>query len=151
MNSGQFSTFDPSFGHNLCFKCPNGSCKPISDIYVSKYFQWCKELFNQLSFGPWNCPLKIGMSMETPSPKMGVPLGIWGFIPSHFPILPGACSVTPMLPLGPQPCKPLCLGREPKTRVATMHVYYMMHNKRMKFQQTLRNWNKNSILSIMQF
>ncbi len=25
-------TPDLSFGHNLCFKCPNGSCKPISDI-----------------------------------------------------------------------------------------------------------------------
>ncbi len=25
-------TFVLSFGHNLCFKCPNGSCKPILDI-----------------------------------------------------------------------------------------------------------------------
>jgi hypothetical protein len=25
----------PSFGHNLCFRCWNGSCKPILDIYVS--------------------------------------------------------------------------------------------------------------------
>jgi hypothetical protein len=24
----------PSFSHNLCFKCPNGSCKPILDIYI---------------------------------------------------------------------------------------------------------------------
>ncbi len=24
----------PSFGHNLCFKCPNGSCEPILDIYI---------------------------------------------------------------------------------------------------------------------
>ncbi len=23
-----------SFGHNLCFRCPNGSCKPISNIYI---------------------------------------------------------------------------------------------------------------------
>jgi len=23
---------DLSFGHNLCFRCPNGSCEPISDI-----------------------------------------------------------------------------------------------------------------------
>jgi len=27
-----------SFGDNLCFKCPNGSCKPILDIYVSIAF-----------------------------------------------------------------------------------------------------------------
>jgi hypothetical protein len=29
---------DPSFGHNLCFKCPNGSCEPILDIYVPRDF-----------------------------------------------------------------------------------------------------------------
>jgi hypothetical protein len=27
-----------SFGHNLCFGCRNGSCKPILDIYVPKAF-----------------------------------------------------------------------------------------------------------------
>jgi hypothetical protein len=31
-------TFGPSFGHNLCLKCPNGSCEPILDIYVPKDF-----------------------------------------------------------------------------------------------------------------
>jgi hypothetical protein len=25
-------TPDPSFGHNLCFECPNGSCEPILQI-----------------------------------------------------------------------------------------------------------------------
>jgi hypothetical protein len=25
-------TLDLFFGHNLCFRCPNGSCKPILDI-----------------------------------------------------------------------------------------------------------------------
>jgi len=30
------------FGHNLCFRCPNGWCKPILDIYVSISFQWYK-------------------------------------------------------------------------------------------------------------
>jgi hypothetical protein len=29
----------PSFGHNLCFRYPNGSCEPILDIYVPKAFQ----------------------------------------------------------------------------------------------------------------
>ncbi len=37
---------DPPFGHNLCFKCPNGSCKPVLDIYVLKVFQ----IFNPMSF-----------------------------------------------------------------------------------------------------
>jgi len=31
-------TFDFSFGHNLCFRCPNGSCKPTLDIYISISF-----------------------------------------------------------------------------------------------------------------
>jgi hypothetical protein len=29
----------PFFGHNLCFKCPNGRCKPILDIHASIAFQ----------------------------------------------------------------------------------------------------------------
>jgi len=28
----------PSFDHNLCFRCPNGSYEPILDIYVSIAF-----------------------------------------------------------------------------------------------------------------
>jgi C-terminal processing protease CtpA/Prc len=31
-------TFDLSFCLNLCFKCPNGSCEPILDIYTSITF-----------------------------------------------------------------------------------------------------------------
>jgi hypothetical protein len=29
----------PSFGHNLCFRCPNEQCEPISNIYVPIAFQ----------------------------------------------------------------------------------------------------------------
>jgi hypothetical protein len=32
-------TIDFSFGHNLRCRCPNGSCKPILDIYTSIDFQ----------------------------------------------------------------------------------------------------------------
>ncbi len=35
-------TLDPSFGHKLCFRCPNGSCKTILDIYVTRDFQGYK-------------------------------------------------------------------------------------------------------------
>jgi hypothetical protein len=31
-------TSGPSFDHNLCYKCPNGSCKAILDIYTSRNF-----------------------------------------------------------------------------------------------------------------
>jgi hypothetical protein len=32
-------TLELSFGHNLCFKCPNGSCESILDFYVLRAFQ----------------------------------------------------------------------------------------------------------------
>jgi hypothetical protein len=35
-------TFSLSFGHNFCFKYPNGSCETISNIQVSRYFQCYK-------------------------------------------------------------------------------------------------------------
>jgi hypothetical protein len=50
---------NPSFSHNLCFKCRNGSCKLILNIHVLKVFQWYKEFFNPMSFDPYNRPLKI--------------------------------------------------------------------------------------------
>jgi len=33
------STPGPSFGHNLCFRCPNEPSEPILDIYVPRAFQ----------------------------------------------------------------------------------------------------------------
>jgi hypothetical protein len=102
---------NPSFGHNLCLKCPNGSCKPTLDIYVPRDFQWYKELINPMGFDTCNCSLKIWKSIETPTPKMGAHLGVWVFIPSHSPALLGAWNVTPRLPLGPHLCKPLPWSR----------------------------------------
>jgi len=32
----------PSFDHNLCYRCPNGSCEAILDIYTSRPFQHYK-------------------------------------------------------------------------------------------------------------
>ncbi len=100
---------DPSFGHNLCFKCPNGSCKPILDIYIPRDFQWYKEIFNLMGFEPCNHFLKIQESIGTPTPKMGAHLGMWGFISSHFPILPRAWNVTPDLHTWPAPLQALVL------------------------------------------
>ncbi len=57
-------TLIPSFGHNLCFKYPNGSCEPILDIYVPKYFQWYKKIFNLMNFDPCDHPLKIQESIR---------------------------------------------------------------------------------------
>jgi hypothetical protein len=76
-----------SFDHNLCFKCPNGSCEPILDICVSIAFQCFKELLKAMGFDPCNRSLKIRESVGTPTPNMGVHLGVWVFIftLSHTP------------------------------------------------------------------
>jgi hypothetical protein len=52
-----------SFDHNLCFRCPNGRCEPILDIYTLIAFQWYKELFKPMGFVPYICALKIQESI----------------------------------------------------------------------------------------
>jgi hypothetical protein len=68
-------TIGLSFGHNLCFNA-NGSCKPILNIYISKYFQWYKENFNPMNFDPYNCLPKAWESIKTPTPKVKAHLGV---------------------------------------------------------------------------
>ncbi len=102
-------TFSPSFGHNLYFKYSNRSCELISNIYVSKAFQWHKNIFNPMNFDPWNTFLKIRESIETPPPKVGANLGVCEFIPSHSPTLLGVWNVTPRLPSRPTPLQALAL------------------------------------------
>jgi hypothetical protein len=107
-------TVGPSFGHNLCLKCPNGSCKPTLDIYIPRDFQWHKELLNPMGFDPYNCFLEIRESIGTPTPKMGAHLGMWVFIPSHSPTLPGAWDVILGLPSWPAPLQALTLVANPR-------------------------------------
>jgi hypothetical protein len=76
-------TLGPFFDHNLCFRCPNGWCEPILDIYVSIFFQWYEKILEPLGFGPCNHSLNIHESIRTPTPNMGIHLGVWGFFPSH--------------------------------------------------------------------
>jgi len=67
-----------------------------------------------LSFDPSNWSLKFWESTGTPSPKVGVALGVWGLTPSHSPTLSGVYDVIPGLPLGPHPCNPFALVASPK-------------------------------------
>jgi len=55
----------PSFDHNLCWRCPNGSCEAILDIYTSRPFQWYKERLNARCFDPWNRVLSFRESWRT--------------------------------------------------------------------------------------
>jgi hypothetical protein len=100
-------TSGSSFGHNLCFTYPNGPCGPNLDTYVPKAFQWYKELFNPMSVDPCNCLLNIQESIGILTPKMGIHLGVWGFIPSHSFALPRTWNVILGLSFGPHFCKPL--------------------------------------------
>jgi hypothetical protein len=95
-------TLGLSFGHNLCFKYPNGSCEPNLDIYVSIVFQWYKEFFKLMGFNPYNCLLKIWESIGTPTFKMGVHLGVWRFISPHYFAFLGVWDVTPRVPSWPK-------------------------------------------------
>jgi hypothetical protein len=77
------STPGPSFGHNLCFRCSNEPSEPILDIYAPRALQWYKKRHEPLSFDPCNRSLKFWESTGTPSPQLGVALGVWGFTPSY--------------------------------------------------------------------
>jgi hypothetical protein len=109
-----------SFGHNLCFRCPNGRCNPNLDIYTSISFQWYKELFKVRSLDPFNHALKIQESIRDYNSQYGSSLGSVRVHSFTFFTLPGACDVTPGCPSWPATLQPPpCFGREPKVKVAT--------------------------------
>jgi hypothetical protein len=60
-------TLDPSFAHNLGWKCPNDSFEAILDIYTSKPFQQYKEHFKARCFSLCCWALKLRESQRTPS------------------------------------------------------------------------------------
>jgi len=67
-----------------------------------------------MGFDPYNCSLKIWESTGIPIPKVGVPLGVWGFIPSHSPTLLGAWDVTPGLPSWPATLQAFAMFMSPR-------------------------------------
>jgi hypothetical protein len=100
-------TFGPFFGHNLCFKCPNGSCEPILNIYVLIAFQWYKELCNPLGFDPCNCSLRIWKSNGTPNSQSGSSLRNVRVHSLTFSYTPGSMRCDSWASFGPHLCKPL--------------------------------------------
>jgi hypothetical protein len=102
----QIANLTPSlfFCHNLCFRCPNGSCKPILDIYISIAFQWFKELLEPLGFGSCNRSLKIQK---------------WKFLWECEGSFPHTFLHSQASLLAHNIASP-CLGHEPKAKVMTM-------------------------------
>jgi len=60
-------TPSPFFDHNFDFRCLNGSCEAIFDIYISRTFQHYKEHLEARCFDPYNRALKFWESRRTPS------------------------------------------------------------------------------------
>jgi hypothetical protein len=60
----------PSFGYNLGYRCSNGQCEAIFDIYASRPFQWHQENLNTRCFGPCCRTLNIRESRTTSSPQL---------------------------------------------------------------------------------
>ncbi len=103
---------DLSFGHNLCLKCPNGSCKPILDIYVPRNFQWYKKFLNLLGFDPYKLLSKNLRVRRDSNSQSGNSLGsvrayslTLSYIPRNI-----RCDSWASL-FGPHPCKPLPWSR----------------------------------------
>jgi len=105
---------DPFFGHNLCCKYLNGLYELILNIYISRAFQWYKELFNTMSFDPSNHSLTIQKTLETPIPKMGSPLGnVWSHSLTFFRT-PRSVDVIPRLHSWSSPFHALALVTNPR-------------------------------------
>jgi hypothetical protein len=120
------STPGPSFGHNLCFRCPNEQCEPILDIYTSRAFHWYKERNKPWSFDPSKRSLKFQESFwdsTLTNSQRGSSLGsvrVHSLTLSRLFALLGACDVTPGSTSRPATSQPPCLGRKPNARVATI-------------------------------
>ncbi len=97
--------------------------KPILDIYVSRAFQWYKELFNPLSFDPCNCLTKMWESIETQIPKVKAPFGSVKVHSFTLSYTPGSmwCDSRTFL-LAHNLANP-CFGLEPNAKVTTYFTF----------------------------
>ncbi len=133
-------TFDLSFGHNLCFKYSNETCKPILDIYILESFKWYNELFSRMNFEPtitlWKFKSQLGFQL----PKWEPTLGVCGFIPSHPPTFMGAWNVTLELHPWPAPLKALTLDEKPRLRL--QHCFTMVNRPNIWYS----NFSNNQIV-----
>jgi hypothetical protein len=159
------STPGPSFGHNLCFKCPNEQCEPILDIYASRAFRWYKERHKTLSLTPAIALWSFGSPPGVHLPKWELLLECecsFLHIPSHFFTLPGVCDVTPRDPLGPHPCnafalipglllsshpcKPFALVMSPRLGLRQIWIWQKKYGRKINNASSLQkqNWKQIS-------
>jgi hypothetical protein len=72
-----------------------------------------------MSFDPYNYPLKIQEFIETPIPKEGAHLGVWGVHSLTLSYIHESMKCDSWASLLARTFTSLCLGREPKAKVAT--------------------------------
>jgi hypothetical protein len=118
-----------SFGHNLCYKCPNEQCKPILGIYTSITFQWYKELFEVRSFDPWNRALKIWESFRDSNSQHGSSLVSVKVHSLTLFCTPGSMWSDSRISFLVRNLATPCLGHEPRARVATTTTLAIMCKK----------------------
>jgi hypothetical protein len=125
-------TPDLSFDHNLCFKCPNGRCEFILDIYVSISFS--NDIKNSSS--RWVLTPAIALwifrsPFGTRTPTMGVHLRVWGVIPSHSLLSHSLHSENmwcdSWIFLLAHNLETPCLGHEPKAKVTTTPHHFISY------------------------
>jgi len=83
-----------------------------------------KNFYKPLSFDPWNCSLKFRESKGTPSPKVGVGLGVWRFTPSYsltLSYIPRSMWCDSRASSWPTPLRLLCL--DSRGCYLLMHYY----------------------------
>jgi hypothetical protein len=132
----------PSFGHNLCFKCPNEQCKLILNIYVLKAFQWYKDATRHGVLTPEIAFWSFHRDSISQSGSC------FGSVRVHSLVLPRT-SYTPgsmwydswapscldsQAPSWFATLQPFCLGREPKARVATRSISKFEHEQQVEIQ-----------------
>ncbi len=123
------STPNSFFGHNLCCKCPNESCEPILDIYVSITFQWYKEVLNPLSFWPLQLLFEHLEVHQDSNSQRGSSLGsVRVYSLTHSYTL-GSMWHDYWVSLFAHNLATFCLGHEPKARVATMEQLVWFLNR----------------------
>jgi hypothetical protein len=91
-------TTNPSFSHNLCFKCPNGSCEPILKLFndiMNFSIQWVLTYTialwkfgnpSRLQLPKWELTWSVGVHSLTLSKPWDVTLGLPSWPHPHKPL-----------------------------------------------------------------
>jgi hypothetical protein len=115
----ELGSTSPSFGHNLCFKYSNGTCKLILNICIPRSFQWYKELFNPMSFDFLKLLFENLKTHWDSNSQSGSPFGSVWVHSLTLSYTPGNMKCDSRVSLSTHTFPNPCFDHEPKVRVAT--------------------------------